>query len=100
MIALTEMSVFNDIYLCHQFLSILYRSIGPNIVFRMVTSIWCEESRENEKNVLYCGFYREWSYEVVTKYINTFCLLRGIETFMMLNNDIRDRTTSQFIERH
>ena len=24
-------------------------------------SIWCEENRENEKNVLICGFYREWS---------------------------------------
>ena len=26
-------------------------------------SIWCEESRETERNVLICGFYREWSTE-------------------------------------
>ena len=26
-------------------------------------SIWCEEKRENGKNVLICGFYREWSSE-------------------------------------
>ena len=26
-------------------------------------SIYCEETRTNEKNVLICGFYREWSLE-------------------------------------
>ena len=26
-------------------------------------SIWCEEVRENESNLLMCGFYREWSHE-------------------------------------
>ena len=26
-------------------------------------SIWCEQRRANEKNVLLCGFYREWSTE-------------------------------------
>jgi exonuclease III len=25
-------------------------------------SIWCEEVREFEKNILTCGFYREWSH--------------------------------------
>ena len=26
-------------------------------------SIWLEEKRELEKNLLICGFYREWSHE-------------------------------------
>ena len=28
-------------------------------------SIWCEETRVNEKNLLICGFYREWCSEGV-----------------------------------
>ena len=28
-----------------------------------IPSIWCEINKMNEKNLLICGFYREWSHE-------------------------------------
>ena len=41
-------------------------------------SIWCEISRENEKNYLLCGFYREWSHAGIKSNNNQ---LPGIKIF-------------------
>ena len=35
----------------------------PDLMDPKFPSIWCEEVREHEKNLLICGFYREWSHE-------------------------------------
>ena len=41
-------------------------------------SIWCEIFRENEKNFLMCGFYREWSHEGIK---SNSIQLEGIRAF-------------------
>ena len=37
--------------------------VRKDLMTRKFPSIWCEETRENERNVLIDGSYREWSTE-------------------------------------
>ena len=53
--------------------------LRPDLMNPKFPSIWCEEVREFEKNVLICGFYREWTHEgqktcaIQLEAIKTFC---------------------------
>ena len=35
--------------------------LHEDLMSKEFPSIWCEEVRENDKNLRICGFYREWS---------------------------------------
>ena len=39
--------------------------VREDLMSKDFPSIWCEVQYETEKNILICGFYREWSHEGV-----------------------------------